>query len=301
VYVVNRTTGKQFYEEQPLSLRIGMKALFGSWFVTSPIVRMQLQVQTVKKGEYDDSAESTKDIKPFIKEYKIDKSELADTDIASYKTFNEFFYRKLKPGARPIDSSSDASVIVSCADSRLTTFDSVSNATKFWIKGANFNLENLLKDKDLASKFEGGSLAIFRLAPQDYHRFHSPVDANVTSITAIPGDYYTVNPMAVRSTLDVFTENKRMVTVLTSDKYGLVAFVSVGALLVGSIVLTGANKVGNKLAKGDEVGYFAFGGSTVITVFQKGKVQWDDDLIKNSNSSLETLVRQGEHVGKLVQ
>lgn len=301
VYVVNRKTSKQEYEEQPLYLRIGMKALFGSWFVTSPFVRMQLQVQTVQKGKYDNSEESVKDIPKFIKDYKINMDELLNSDIKSYKTYNEFFYRKLKPGARPIDSPDDKSVVVSAADSRLTVFDSIDSATKLWIKGKNFNLENLFKDKELADKFQGGSLAIFRLAPQDYHRFHSPVDGKVVSIKEIPGDYYTVNPMAVKTSLDVFTENKRVVTLINSPTVGDVAFVSIGALMVGSINFTGADKVGNELVKGGEVGYFAFGGSTNVVVFQKGKVVFDDDLLKNSNESLETLVRMGEHIAKVKQ
>jgi len=301
VYVVNRMTKLQMYEEQPLYLRIGMKALFGSWFVTSPLIRMQLQIQTIKKGHHDNSPESTAEIPKFIKEYKINLEELADPNLSSYKTYNEFFYRKLKPEARKIDSVGDPSVVVSAADCRLVVFETVNAATSFWTKGKSFNLENLFKSKDLATTFEGGSLAIFRLAPQDYHRFHTPVDGTVASITEIPGDYYTVNPMAVKSNLDVFTENKRVVTVFDSEKYGKVAFVSVGALMVGSINFTGASKVGNVLKKGDEVGYFAFGGSTIITVFQKDKVKFDDDLVKNSKNSLESLVRMGEHVGKLNQ
>jgi len=297
-YIVNRTTQQQFYEEQPIYVRLGMKALFGSWFILSPFVRFQLKQQTANKGKVDDSPESVKEIPDFIKTYNIKLDELAEPDPSKYKTFNEFFYRKLKDGARTVDSKDDQSVLVSPADCRLTTFASVSDATKFWIKGKNFNLKNLLKDDGLANDFDGGSLAIFRLAPQDYHRFHAPSDCKVESIKEIPGEYYTVNPLAVKENLDVLTDNKRVVTIMSTPAFGKMAFVSVGALMVASINFTGAGKFGAEMKKGDDAGYFAFGGSTVILVFQKDKMKWDDDLLKTSNNSLETLVRMGEHVGK---
>jgi len=300
-YIVNRTTHQQFYEEQPIYVRLGMKALFGSWFILSPFVRFQLKQQTANMGKHDDSPKSAKDIAGFVKTYSLSLDELAEPDISKYKTFNEFFYRKLKDGARPIDSPDDSSVLTSSADCRLTTFESVSDATKFWIKGKNFNLKNLFKDDGLANDFDGGSLAIFRLAPQDYHRFHAPTDGKVESIKEIPGEYYTVNPMAIKENLDVLTDNKRVVTIISTSAFGKMALVSVGALMVASINFTGAKEVGNTLKKGDEVGYFAYGGSTVILVFQKDKVVWDQDLLDTSKQSLETLVRVGEHVGKAKQ
>jgi len=278
-----------------------MKALFGSWFILSPFVRFQLKQQTASKGRYDDSPESAKDIADFVKTYKLSTSELAEPDISKYKTFNEFFYRKLKDGARPVDGSGDPSLLVSAADCRMTAFASVSDATRFWVKGKNFNLKNLLGSDKLAADFDGGSLAILRLAPQDYHRFHAPADGKVESITPIAGEYYTVNPLAVKENLDVLTDNKRVVTIISSPSFGKMAYVSVGALMVASINFTGAKDVGAELKRGDEVGYFAFGGSTVILVFQKDRVTWDQDLLDNSAKSLETLVRVGEHVGKARQ
>jgi len=274
-----------------------MKALFGSWFILSPFVRFQLKQQTASMGKHDDSTDSAKDIPNFIKTYNLTTTELAQPDVSQYNTFNEFFYRKLKDGARPIDSPGNSSVITSPADCRLTVFNSVHDAKEFWVKGKNFNLKNLLGNAPGADQFEGGSLGIFRLAPQDYHRFHAPIDGTVESITAIPGEYYTVNPMAVRENLDVLTDNKRVVT-MVSTPVGKMAFVSVGALMVASINFTGANSVGAQLKKGDEMGYFAYGGSTLILVFQKGKIKWDQDLLDTSEKSLETLVRVGNHVAQ---
>ena len=111
------------------------------------------------------------------------------------ETFNQFFYRKLKEDARPVTNPHDPGTIVSGADCRMMAFESVSEATKLWIKGRDFTVARLLGDayKDQAHKYNGGALAIFRLAPQDYHRFHSPVDGVIGPMTYIAGEYYTVN------------------------------------------------------------------------------------------------------------
>jgi phosphatidylserine decarboxylase len=111
-----------------------------------------------------------------------------------YKTFNEFFFRKLKPGARAIDAPEESIRIVSPADSRSVMYP-VSEVTTYWIKGREFTVGTLIQDDELAKHYS--HIAIFRLAPQDYHRFHSPVDATVGSAKEIVGNLYTVNPMAV--------------------------------------------------------------------------------------------------------
>ena len=272
-----------------------MKLVFNSWLIFSPFIRLQLAIQTRKMGAEKDSPASKADIQPFITTYNISLVELEQPDPTKYDNFNQFFYRKLKPDARPIDSQ--ANVLVSAADCRLAVYSTISDATRVWIKGSTFSLANLFKDNDLAQQFDGGSIAIFRLAPQDYHRYHSPVDGTIVSNRDIKGAYYTVNPMAVRTDLNVFTENRRIVTVIKSDTFGQVAYVQIGALLVGSIIQTGAGKIGNVVKKGDEMGYFAYGGSTIVTVFQKDKVKFDSDLITSSDNALETIVRVGEHIG----
>ncbi|GAA5997263.1 hypothetical protein JCM11641_007221, partial [Rhodosporidiobolus odoratus] len=141
--------------------------------------------------------------------------DLLKPNLADYPTLNHFFYRKLRPDARPIASPDDATVISSAADCRLTVFDSVDSAKKLWVKGHHFTLETLLRDASLASDLKNGSVAIFRLAPADYHRFHTPIACVVGETKHIPGVYYTVNSMIVRDKrFDVFTENKRDVTTL---------------------------------------------------------------------------------------
>jgi len=209
--------------------------------------------------------------------------------------------RKLKEGARPISSPDDPSILVSGADCRMMAFETVSEATKLWIKGREFTIARLLGPHytEEALKYNGGALAIFRLAPQDYHRFHSPVDGKIGQMTYISGEYYTVNPQAVRSALDVYGENARKIVPIDSPHFGRVYAVCVGAMMVGSIITT-VNE-GDHVARGDEFGYFAFGGSTIVLLFEKGIVEWDEDLLLNGRACLETLVRVGMRVGRSVR
>lgn len=214
--------------------------------------------------------------------------------LESFKTFNEFFYRKLKPGARPCEVPDNSSVIVSPADCRMMAFQSIDQATKIWIKGIDFSLAKLFDDVSYSLCFEGGSLAIFRLAPQDYHRFHVPVDGVITETKHLEGQYYTVNPMAIRTTLDVYGDNARSIVRMETEEFGKVAIVCIGAMMVGSIILTA--EVGKPLKRTDELGYFAFGGSTLVITWEKGAMKFDEDLLENSHKSLETLVRVGERI-----
>ncbi|KAI5083998.1 hypothetical protein GOP47_0000167 [Adiantum capillus-veneris] len=224
---------------------------------------------SIKQGLHMSSLESAKEIPKFI-EFFQDRINVDEFKypVESYKTFNEFFIRELKPGARQIMCEDKPHVAVCAADCRLMVYKSVDEAKRFWIKGRKFSVKGLLGDEVLANDFEGGSLAIFRLAPQDYHRFHMPVNGEIGKNIMIPGHLYTVNPIAVNSKYcDVFTDNKRVVNVIISKEFGKVAFVAIGATMVGSINFTKNEK--DRVKKGDEFGYFSFGGSTVICVFQK--------------------------------
>ncbi|KAF9926366.1 hypothetical protein FBU30_004030 [Linnemannia zychae] len=306
--IVDRKTGQTAWEDMPVYGRIGMHLLFACKFDHRLLETHRLQniflKESLTQGKHFDNPISVKHIHPFIKTYRLDLTELLEPDPTKYKTFNEFFYRKLKADARPIDGKDDPSIIVSAADCRITCFESVSAATEFWIKGQHFTLPNLLQDTELAKEFDEGSMAIFRLAPQDYHRFHCPIKGVLKKDPVrIGGTYFTVNPMAINEDLDVFTENVRVVSVLDLEDAGdksfdKSVFVSIGALLVGSIELTGGKVPGTKLDKGDELGYFAYGGSTCILLFRKDAVQFDQDLVDNSKKGVETLVQMGEHIGR---
>nr|CAG8438384.1 15354_t:CDS:10 [Entrophospora candida] len=296
IIVQDRQTGQLVEEKMPTYIRLGIRLLYrGIKNVDSKRTKTLLENLSVKQGKKYDHPASVKDINGFIEFHNLSRDEILDP-IESFKNFNEFFYRKLKPEARKLDFPNDPSILVSPADCRMMAFPTIDEAIELWIKGQQFSIQRLLGDESAAKEFEGGSLGIFRLAPQDYHRFHFPVDGRIGENKPIAGDYYTVNPMAIRSELDVYGENKRSITYIDSPKFGKVAFVAVGAMMVGSIVYT--SKPFSDVKRLDEHGYFAFGGSTVVLLFQKGKTVFDDDILANSKQCLETLVRVGTHVGR---
>ncbi|KAL5176132.1 Phosphatidylserine decarboxylase proenzyme 2 [Glycine soja] len=260
-------------------------------------VKELLQSISEKQGARMDSPESSADIPKFIESFK-DQINLAEVKypLEHFKTFNEFFIRELKPGSRPIASAERDDVAVCAADCRLTAFKSVDDSTRFWIKGRKFSVQGLLGKEMCSSAFVDGPMVIFRLAPQDYHRFHFPVSGIIEQSVDIPGCLYTVNPIAVNSKYcNVFTENKRVVSIVSTVDFGKVAFVAIGATMVGSITFT--KKKGDYVKKGDEFGYFSFGGSTVICVFEENSIAIDEDLLANSARSLETLVSVGMRLG----
>ncbi|KAK4837897.1 hypothetical protein QYF36_009347 [Acer negundo] len=250
-----------------------------------------------KQGRKMNSVESAKDIPKFL-DFFMDQIKLAEVKypLEHFKTFNEFFIRELKPGARPIASPEHDDIAVCAADSRLMAFNSAEDSLRFWIKGRKFSIQGLLGRDICSEAFVNGTLVIFRLAPQDYHRFHLPVSGTIENFVYIPGSLYTVNPIAVNSKYcNVFTENKRVISIISTAHFGKVAFVAIGATMVGSI--TFSKKEGDVVKKGDEFGYFSFGGSTVICVFEKDAIQIDEDLLANSARSLETLVSVGMRLG----
>ena len=137
-------------------------------------------------------------------------------------------------------------------------------------------------------------MIVFRLAPPDYHRYHFPVSGKVPEAnTKIDGDYYSVNPLALREKAEIFWLNKREYGVIESPVFGNVVMVEVGATMVGSMLQSYS---GTSIKKGDEKGYFKFGGSTVVLLFEKDKIQIDQDLLLNTSNSLETTIKMGEQI-----
>eukprot|EP00913_Durusdinium_trenchii_P028722 g26937.t1 len=180
----------------------------------------------------------------------------------------------------------DAGVFVSCADCRVIIFQTLEEATRIWIKGLKFSLAELLGDaaaKPFLQKPGCCSVAVCRLAPQDYHRFHFPCGpGEVIDQNFLAGEYYSVNPLAVNNpNIDVLTENCRSVTRLQHPSFGQVAFVAVGSTF----------------AKGDCYGYFQYGGSTCVIVTEPGAVGWDPDLLDASARGIESFVKMGEQIG----
>jgi phosphatidylserine decarboxylase len=219
-----------------------------------------LKSLSIKQGKkYDDPA-SAATIPSFIAFHQLDMSEVL-LPTSEFKNFNEFFYRALKPGARPCSAPDDPRVITSPADCRTVVFNTIDQAQAIWVKGREFTMQRLLGDAypEDVSRYHGGSLGIFRLAPQDYHRFHIPVDGVMGEPKTIEGEYYTVNPMAIRSALDVYGENVRVLVPIDSVTHGRVMVICVGAMMVGSTVIT--RNAGEEVKRAEELGYFKFGSS----------------------------------------
>lgn len=238
---------------------------------------------------------SAKDVLPFVVKYDLNVDEFAKSPFA-YASFNDFFYRALKPGARPLAAPDDDRVAVLPADGRHLAFPNVDAATGFYAKGQRFNLAAFLGDEALAREFAGGAMLISRLCPVDYHRFHFPVAGTPGEARLINGWLYSVSPIALRRNLNYLWENKRMITLVDSPQFGRVAVCEIGATMVGSIAQSYVT--GRAVKKGAEKGLFKFGGSCVITLFAPGSIRFDADLIEQSAANLETYALMGQRLGE---
>lgn len=241
-------------------------------------------------GKYISSAASISKIEPFIAQHHINMSPYI-TPEGGFKHFNDFFYRHIKPEYRPIGEG-----FVSPADGRVVVFDELKNGKKFYIKGVEFNLESFLDNKDLANKYEGGAMLVVRLAPVDYHRYHFPTSGKVGPSIPVKGHFYSVSPIALKRNWDIFWQNQREYCIQKSAEFGDVLICDVGATLTGTIIQT--YEANAFCEKGSEKGHFAFGGSTLIVLLEKGKIHWSKDILQNSLSGKETYIQMGEKVGE---
>ncbi|RXZ69786.1 phosphatidylserine decarboxylase [Fusobacterium necrophorum] len=262
---------------------------FGKLALEALVKRKFLSVWYGKKMNTKKSREK---ILPFIKSLEIPMEE-AEKSWDEFTSFNDFFYRKLKKGARTWDMREE--VLVSPADGKILAYENIDSFASFFIKGQSFSLEELFQSKEMAEKYAGGSFVIVRLAPVDYHRYHFPTDAWVGVSHRIQGYYYSVSTHAIRRNLRIFLENQREYTILKSKKFGDIAYFEIGATMVGGIHQTYAEN--STVSKGEEKGYFEFGGSTCLLLFEKGKVQLDEDLLEHTKKGIETKVYVGEKIG----
>ena len=226
-------------------------------------------------------------VRPFIRKNHIC---MDDFEQRRFRSFNDFFTRRVLPGKRPVDDA-PAHLIAPC-DSKLTVYD-IRPDSRFRVKGTEYTLEGLLQSKELAETFLGGTLLLFRLTVGDYHRYTYIDSGFVTGSTRIPGVFHTVNPAAA-SCCPIYRENTREYSLLESLRFGTVLQMEVGAAMVGRIV----NAPGSRnVRRGEEKGRFEFGGSTVIVLLQKGRAILDADLLRNTAQDAETVVRLGERIG----
>jgi phosphatidylserine decarboxylase len=233
-------------------------------------------------------------VQPFIAQYGLNPADFAE-DAQSYRSFNEFFYRKLKPSARPIDP--DEASVVFPADGRHLGFERASAIEGVFVKGQKFDLPALLGDAALAKRYADGSLILSRLCPVDYHRFHFPVAGIPGPTRTLTGPLFSVNPIALRQKLAYLWTNQRTVTELKTEQFGTVICMEIGATCVGTICQT--YSPASPVVKGAEKGYFAFGGSSTITLFEPGRVRLESDLIENSNQQIELYAKIGTRMGHI--
>jgi phosphatidylserine decarboxylase len=271
---------------------------FVRWTYTNPFGLLALHA-VAKRGFFSrwygwrmDRPTSRAKVAPFIEHFRVDTNEFADPP-ESFRTFNEFFFRKLKPAARPIVG--DARTAVFPADGRHLGFPDVSQVDGIFVKGEVFSLGELLRDYALAEQFHRGSMVLSRLCPVDYHRYHFPVAGLATAPRVLNGWLYSVSPIALRRNIRIFTENKRAITRIESPEFGTVLMLEVGATCVGSFAYT--FQPNTRVAKGAEKGYFRFGGSSTITLFEPGRVKLDDDLVEQTRARRELYARMGDRLG----
>ena len=227
---------------------------------------------------------SVKKIPAFIKEHNIDMSDFEDRE---YKSFTDFFTRKIRYGKRPVDMTPGA--LISPADSKLLVYE-IEKDTVMRIKGRTYTADEILGDSENAKEFAGGYALVFRLTVDDYHRFCYPDKGCLISKRFIKGKLHTVSPVSKNH--KIYMENTRLVNLLKTEKFGTIAYIEVGAMLIGRIVDNGTDV----FEKGQEKGYFEPGGSTVIIMVRN--VEIDKDIMEQSASGIETKVRYGERIGR---
>ncbi len=282
--------------------RVETESIYGEsslrWIYGTPLGKLALHALAKRAvfskfyGWLMNRPSSRKRIAPFIKRYHLQEAEF-QRPANSFENFNEFFYRKLKPGARPIASVENA--IIFPADGRHLAFQDYSACPGLVVKGQVFKLEELIQDSGLARTYASGSLLISRLCPVDYHRFHFPAAGLPGATFLIEGHLQSVSPIALAQRIRILSTNRRCRTELQTKQIGRVLTIEVGATCVGGFSYTFLP--GQPVEKGDEKGFFRFGGSLTMTLFEPGRVRFDADLLDNSANLLETYARMGDQAG----
>jgi phosphatidylserine decarboxylase len=244
-------------------------------------------------GAYQSHSLSRKKIAPFIRDFKIDMSEYEGSD---FKSFNEFFIRPFRPGKRPFVQ--DPGKLAAPAEARYFAYDRIREEERFPVKGKFMSAIGLLGDEALAKPFIGGPMLLARLCPTDYHRYHYPDSGKVAKAYTVQGPLHSVNPVALAERPDILVTNERRVAILETQNFGKLAYIEVGALCVGKIVQS--HDEAKPFSRGDEKGYFLFGGSTVIVLGEPKAWRPSADLLEQTQVGRETLVRLGEEVGAKV-
>jgi phosphatidylserine decarboxylase len=234
----------------------------------------------------------------WIQPYGINMSQFIPSDYNAYDTVDQWFTRAIDLSLRPLPTSDVA--VVSPADCRLLVFEQSSDMS-FFLKGFTVSIPSLLANFNIdgyPSYFDNAAVAISRLAPQDYHRFHAPVTGKIVSVTRIGGTYWSVSADATRSGNNVFLNTRTVVVIDAGPRIGYVAVVGIGATCVGSVQLDLADvTVGASVTRGQPIGSMHFGGSTVMVLFSRGRIVFDQVILQRSRYGVETLVNVNSEIG----
>ena len=234
---------------------------------------------------------TTEIIRRFVAKYQVNMDEALNSDIASYLTFNDFFTRALKPGARPL---ADAELICP-VDGSISQFGAIEHDQIFQAKGHRYSTTALVGgDAALAAQYQNGSFATLYLSPKDYHRIHMPCDGRLSRMIHVPGELFSVNPITARGVPGLFARNERVVCAFESSR-GPFVLILVGATIVGSMATVWHGVVNSRrrtavrewhypeaskpdvvLKRGEEMGRFLLG-STVVMLFPKGPLRFNPD------------------------
>ena len=293
----DRESGK--LKEEKVYGKFFLECLYGTGFLSKlfsvfalPLFA-RLSIFSKIYGMLQKSVQSREKIAPFIKDFQIDTSEFLK-EPTQFRTFNDFFTRKLKPEARPFAGGDTIAILPT--DGRYLVFPDISTVDGFYVKGKKFDLHLLIRDEFLFELYKKGSMVITRLCPTDYHRFHFPCACTPAQSKRINGPLYSVNPLALRNRIRTLSENKRVLTELKTEAFGKVLWIEVGATCVGSIKQTYTpDRLYNK---GDEKGYFEFGGSCILLFFQEKKIEFATDLISSSKEHIEVKGKLGQPLGR---
>lgn len=281
--IYNREKDLYYSEKNRLALKFFYKTIPGRILLKLAITKPVSKIG----GLYMDSPLSKFSIKRFIRKNNID---MTDYKEVKYKSFNQFFIREIKATKRPI--TKDYKNLIAPADSRLTAYK-IDDDTRLNVKNSVYTVEEILKDKKLAKEYKNGYCLVFRLAVDDYHHYHFIDDGKVLGNKKIKGVLHTVSPITHKKD-KVFSENNREYSILETENFGQVVQVEVGALMVGKI----KNKKKPEFKRGEEKGYFCFGGSTIIMLFKENTIKLDEDILSNSEKHIETKIKLGEKVGR---
>lgn len=288
VEYINRQTGLKETEE--VFGESAIRFLYGNSLISKTLGRLFLhglaKWPPVSRlyGAIQSSKSSKARVQPFIDRFGLDTTEFLDP-ANSFNSFNDFFIRKLKPSARPL---ADGPIIP--ADGRYRFYQEIGQNDTFEVKNRSFCLKTVLQSEELAMRYQGGSLVIARLCPTDCHRFYFPFDCIPNKARAINGKLFSVNPIATKDNPWIWGTNRRMLTMLSSKQFGEVAFLEVGATNVGSIIQTYTPDT--LQLKGSEKGYFEFGGSALLIIFEKGRIKFANDLITQQELEIRCLIGQ---------